>query len=89
MKRFLITTIILISSFTNSETTSFNKNNINNSEKINYLIEYNTKTEKIKIISRKTRTNKCDEDLKKSKELIKKEIGNRIGKIKLSFTCYK
>ena len=76
-----------MSSFTNAETTSFNKHNISDDKKIKYSIEFNTKTEKIKIISANKRTKKCDEDLYKSKELIKRSIKEKQGKIKLNFTC--
>ena len=57
-----------------------------------YKLEYNTKTEKIKILSKSNSTKYCDKEAKNesTKQLIKRTINNKKTKTKIivNFRCY-
>ena len=57
-----------------------------------YKLEYNTKTEKIKILSKSNSTEYCDKEAKNesTKHLIKRSINNKKTKTKIivTFRCY-
>lgn len=55
---------------------------------IRIKIEYDTRTEKIKILSKKNSKNKeCMEQINESKRLIKSSIRGKSGKFKMDFIC--
>lgn len=79
MKRILLFCIISSNTYGTNLT-------LNQSTEIK--IEYDTKTEKVKILSKITEKNKwCAEEIKASKRLIKSATRERSGKVKTTFRC--